>query len=220
MSIEKKKIITCPDCGNDGEFVIWESLNTELDPQAQADLLSGRLFTYTCPHCKSVNTVNYGMLYHQMKKHIMIEYVPDNEDTMEVVDYFEKITSGELLELPRLQDDYKFRIVHSQNQLREKAYIFEQDLDDRIIELMKIIIIAQIGKSNVDFEIREILLAPDEEGPKNFVILLSDGRFIGTSFALELYKALENDLIDPADGGLKEYIVDSNWAINRLQMKK
>ena len=49
MSLKNTQKIKCPDCGAEGEFTIWQSINTKLNPQAKEDLLSGKLFAYTCP---------------------------------------------------------------------------------------------------------------------------------------------------------------------------
>ena len=35
MSIERTEIITCPKCGKNSSFTIWDSLNTMLDPEGK-----------------------------------------------------------------------------------------------------------------------------------------------------------------------------------------
>ena len=80
MSLKNTQKIKCPDCGTEGEFTIWQSINTKLNPQAKEELLSGKLFAYTCPKCKKVHYVNYGLLYHQMEKQLMIYYAISKED--------------------------------------------------------------------------------------------------------------------------------------------
>ena len=47
MSKERIQKITCPECGQEIEMVIWDSLNGDLDPEAKAQLLNGTLFIIT-----------------------------------------------------------------------------------------------------------------------------------------------------------------------------
>lgn len=146
MSLKNTQKIKCPDCGTEGEFTIWQSINTKLNPQAKEDLLSGKLFAYTCPKCKKVHYVNYGLLYHQMEKQLMIYYAISKEDEKEILDTFAKMENGDML--PGMEStDYTLRVVHSQNQLREKAYIFDIGLDDRVVEIMKVMMVAHLSQS-------------------------------------------------------------------------
>ena len=38
MSLKNTQKIKCPDCGTEGDFTIWQSINTKLNPQAKEDL--------------------------------------------------------------------------------------------------------------------------------------------------------------------------------------
>jgi len=219
MSIEKREIITCPDCGKDGEFVIWESLNTQLDPEAKKDLLSGAIFKYECPHCKSVHNVDYGMLYHQMEKHIMVQYSTTDENAQEGIETFENMRNQGLEGFPAMDADYVFRIVRSQNQLREKAFIFDQGLDDRVIEMMKLFMRIHLSKANPELEIEEMFLEIAEDGPESFAIRLADGHWGSTDFAQDMYDSIYNDFFKDVDEN-RSYIVDANWAISILQSRK
>ena len=67
MSMCAKEEIQCPVCGTTGEFEMWTSLNTELNPEKKEELLSGALFQYICPHCGKSFNIDYPMLYHQME---------------------------------------------------------------------------------------------------------------------------------------------------------
>ena len=64
MSMERTESVTCPKCGKASDFIIWESLNADIDPEAQQQLIDGSIFHFTCPECGHKSNVNYGMLYH------------------------------------------------------------------------------------------------------------------------------------------------------------
>jgi len=44
MSMERTESVTCPKCGKVSDFIIWESLNADIDPEAQVQLIDGSIF--------------------------------------------------------------------------------------------------------------------------------------------------------------------------------
>lgn len=72
MSKHHIEHITCPKCGNPSDFLLWESVNTVLDPDMKARVRSGDAFQFTCLHCGHRANVDYAMLYHQMEDHVMV----------------------------------------------------------------------------------------------------------------------------------------------------
>lgn len=137
MSKERKEIVTCPKCNKESDYIIWESLNGDLDPEAKKELMDGTLFQFNCPHCGHQCNVDYGMLYHDMAHQVMVYYV--SEDSVEKTQKMFSDIDGKIgIPMP----GYRKRIVTNQNALREKAIIFENELDDRVIELIKIFYLA------------------------------------------------------------------------------
>ena len=66
-----------PKCGKVSDFIIWESLNADIDPEAQVQLIDGTIFHFTCPECGHKSNVNYGMLYHDMTNRVIVHYVQE-----------------------------------------------------------------------------------------------------------------------------------------------
>ncbi|MBN3018528.1 hypothetical protein JXX18_22545, partial [Ruthenibacterium lactatiformans] len=64
----------------------------------------------------------------------MIYYVSENS-----VEEIQKMFSDKDGESGFLIPGYRKRIVTNQNALREKAIIFENELDDRVVELIKLL---------------------------------------------------------------------------------
>lgn len=218
MSLKNTQKIKCPDCGIEGDFTIWQSINTKLNPQAKEELLSGKLFAYTCPKCKKVHYVNYGLLYHQMEKQLMIYYAISKEDEKEILDTFDKMENGDML--PGMEStDYTLRVVHSQNQLREKAYIFDIGLDDRVVEIMKVMTVAHLSQTNPDLEVGDIFLEITKGKPERFVIRLKNGVLGNSPFSQKVYDAVKAEYIDSKGDGKRDYIVDMNWAVECLKNK-
>ena len=154
MSMCEKEEIQCPVCGTTGEFEMWKSVNTVLNPEKKEQLLSGSLFQYICPHCGKSYNIDYPMLYHQMEDQIMIYYVVQEEDIQMVEKQFRGDFGSAESEITKVlkedMDSYLYRIVGSQRELMEKIRIFDAGKDDRIVELVKRIIIDAVADKNPD----------------------------------------------------------------------
>ena len=93
MSMERKETITCPECGHTQDFIIWQTLNGDLDPEAKQQLLDGTLFRFECNKCGHKSNVDYGILYHDMMHQAMIYYVDENSvryDRTRIVSYYKQ----------------------------------------------------------------------------------------------------------------------------------
>ena len=77
MALEHIEKIKCKDCSCEFDITVYESVNGAFDDEAQKKLLSGELFTHTCPECGNVVSLSYPMLYHDMDKKFMIHLCPD-----------------------------------------------------------------------------------------------------------------------------------------------
>jgi hypothetical protein len=107
----------------------------------------------------------------------MVYYVPSSED-IEVV--YKMFRGDEMSDEFRKMtvEGYLYRIALTQNQLREKLLIFDEGLDDRIIEVMKIFMIASVQKQQPNVKITEILY--DNTGEDKVFVVLSEDGAIGT----------------------------------------
>lgn len=129
MSKERTESFTCPICGHQGEFTLWESVNVDLDESLREKVLSGELFDWGCPSCGQRIHIKYGTLYHDMKHQFMIFYDPSEEAG--------PVRNIEIPEMFASLGDYKYRQVTTENDLREKIMILETGLSDVAIEYAK-----------------------------------------------------------------------------------
>ncbi len=220
MSMEHMEKIECPKCRAEGDFVIWQSINTQLDPETKDKVLNGEIFRFKCPKCGNVVNVQYDCLYHQMEDQRMIHLVGPDGPVDEAVDALNKIADGSMMPGAELMDSgYTFRIVRSQNQLREKIYILDQGLDDRVIELMKVIIISNMMIQQPEIKVAEFLLEINEGAPERFAVRTEDDKWGSVPFRQEFYDKIREDMIDPEDDGKKQYFVNRDWAIEYLDKK-
>ena len=140
MSLSREEMITCPKCGQQSPFMIWQSVNTMIDPEMKGAVRDLSAFRFTCPNCGNQAVIDYGFLYHQMEDQIMIFYAETDKDVENFMSSFSKDRipadmKGFLDDF--LNDSYLIRIVRSQNELREKLEIFDAGLDDRIVEIAR-----------------------------------------------------------------------------------
>lgn len=144
---------TCPKCQHSQDFTIWNSVNVDLDSSLKERLLSGELTRFTCAPCQHTSEVVYPLLYHDMTRKLMVNFVAGG-DTSE-------LSSQSLGAMMRGFQDYQFRIVTSRNGLIEKIWIAEAGLDDRAMELFKLSLISQMEAAADD----ELLFAGEDRKP-------------------------------------------------------
>ena len=130
----------------------------------------------------------YPLLYHDMERKLML-YNLEEGDTPEVLP--DGILGG-LLGVMR--ESYSFRQVHSRNELVEKIRIADAGLDDRVVEIFKVILRGQNTElSEGDLYFSYIQAAPNEDSVIAFYWLGDDG---GKEVAMPLatYRAYETHL--------------------------
>ena len=122
-----------------------------MNPKEKQQLLDGTIFRFMC-ECGYTAGIDAGMLYHNMTRHTMVYYVSE-ESVEQTENMFADIRKHGEFEMA----DYKYRIVTSQNALREKAAILENDLDDRVMELVKLFYYVHVHEQHPKEEIDEVL---------------------------------------------------------------
>ena len=199
MSIPHKQTVRCPKCGEEIEFTLWQSINTEMN-FAIPDIISGKLFEVECKKCGYKTHVNYPMLFNDMIHNVMIYSVaPDStEETEKALDSLKKMYPG------------RTRIVTDQSTLREKTAIFNAGLDDRVTEILKLIIMAQLQEQLSGKELVGVFFVPGDE-PK-FEIAFKDGSGY-VPVTKEMYENLASQFNDKLSAGDDEYYIDQDWAM-------
>ena len=121
------KIITCPKCGSKQEFSLYRSINAS-NPELREKFLEGSLTTLICDHCGFSGAVEYPFLYHDLNENFSLFFDPDSDS---------RHTDLPNVLPAHVVSEIRMRLVHTQDEMREKIFIFRDKLDDRIIELVK-----------------------------------------------------------------------------------
>jgi len=180
MSKHHTEEIVCPGCQYKGNFEIWDSINTVLNPEMKEKVLNQSIFSYTCPNCGETFQLAYSTLYHQMEDLIMIYLVSESE--------VEKT--------------------------QELFCVFDAGKDDRIVELVKLIVTDYLHQNCPDQKFDELFFATDDS-ENNILVILHDGDITSTVDIDSLYEKAASDfsLKDIRDD---DVVINRDWILNRL----
>lgn len=210
---------TCPECMQEGDIQIWSSINTMLDPEMKEKVRTGEAFMWECPHCGYKLPVIYATLYHQMEDKIMIHFVEDKVEAVETIKRLSGEGEDDFDILGAFYEaDYTIRVVDSIGKFREKLKIFDEKLDDRIMELTKAFLRYNLLLSDPSVKIKEFLFDTTADGTKLFSLLLDDGSLASIDYEEDLYDSVKNNFKEIIDAD-EDFIIDSEWADSILLKK-
>ena len=209
----------CPSCKEEFPFTMWEALNSSIHPEAAADLMQGKLFRLTCPHCQKEHTFAYPLLYTDMDSAVMIQLVADDQGADDFIELVSRLPDESLYFSPTSVDNYRYRIVIDPNELTEKANIFRLGLDDRVIELCKYMACAGVANSYPNVTIQRVLLSV--EPPREILLFLEGGSIIKLPLPADMYSDVKNRFsyaIEAFSEG--QYTIDQDWAMKVLTCRR
>jgi hypothetical protein len=131
MSQSAVTTLTCPHCRHGQDFTVWHSVNVSQDPELKPRVLDRSLTTFTCENCGGAASIEQDLLYHDMDRRLMILRRSAGDDPEGLADK----SFGLLNTLSG--SAYAFRLVATMNELAEKVLIWEDNLDDRTVEVFK-----------------------------------------------------------------------------------
>jgi hypothetical protein len=123
--------VPCPQCQLEQETKLVQSINTRQSPELKARLLAGDLNMLDCS-CGKRTQLLATLLYHDPDREYFCQACPGGEAAM---------TEGAAA-FAAIGAVGTRRLVPSQNALAEKVKILDAGLDDRVIEVLKVILLA------------------------------------------------------------------------------
>ena len=188
-----KSNVTCPHCKNKFFVNLIRSVNVNAAPDLKKKILSGRFFNHTCPICGENLNIQHPLLYMDYQKKIIISYCQ--------ADSF----NNEVNALNQFSKDFTRRIVLSDEDLMEKIRIFDENLDDRVIELAKM---GVIKAQNIDGIFWANLI---DRGPS--IVFFSGQTACGScSVPNEFINDLKQKFSDKIAAAENTFLIDFNWA--------
>ena len=197
-------IITCPHCQAEHDYKVIDHINIDRNPELRAKVQDLSCFRIKCPNCGETALAVHPCLYHDMSNQFMVWLWPEQDKA------------------PKAEFDplagYRLRIVDSLNGFREKISILEHGLDDRTIEIMKLLLFSQLNR---DLDVVELLFHEYDErtGDFRFVAVLSDGAEQYAAMPGAAYQRLHEDvdayLYTPGGEFAR---IDMQWAQQALEL--
>ena len=219
MSMPTRETISCPECGHEQEFTLWRSVNVTLDPELKDKLIDGRLTTCTCDGCGYETQVVFSLLYHDMDRKLVVWLVPGDEEEPEGTDVG---VPDELRDM--IQRGYTHRFVRSSNELIEKVLIFDDQLDDRMIEFFKAVLriqMEQVGDTVDGLLLYSGLTEDPAEGKQMDLALFSDAAERSLTVPWDVYLKFAAEYVNAlpdADEERGHWLrVDEDYALSLLQ---
>ena len=220
MSLEQKTTIQCPKCQETIEVGMMPSLNAHLDPEAAKRLMKGEFFVVKCPKCGFAGAFEYPLLYNDMAHHMMIQLAVGGSEAEveEMVKAYREGFKETMAQVEKtigqaFQSD--FRIVKSGADLQEKAMIINAGFDDRAMEVMKFLLLAQVSEQNKDASFENVRYYEEADGKRLFLFFNGAYEVVATvPFDQALYDMMKKDF---DFSQVKEEIIDLNWAVQFVQ---
>lgn len=125
--------LTCPECGEEFEFDIYDSVNVSLDPNLREKVIDGSLFAAICPKCNHLEVLVHPFLYHDMERKFMIQL----DSYANLLDFKEEfVNHNKINELfPDLVSDTKVIGVTSLGDMITTIVSLENNLDWRAMQM-------------------------------------------------------------------------------------
>lgn len=216
MKSAKKEFYTCPICNHNNKVKACHEITTQTDPKIKKALLDGSLLKVKCKKCKHTYNINYPILYDNSDKRFIIHFNLDSRETNTSSKLLPSLITSALFELTAdAYNDYNCRIVKSQEELYEKILIFENGLDDRIIEILKYICYNKFNTDHSYIEIKSIYFNIYQNNP--VLLITTDNSQTPIKINMDEYYSIydcikSTDLYNnyPKDNN---YVIDMDWAI-------
>ncbi len=217
MSLNTKQNVKCPECGQMSEVTVWNSITVNDSKDLKHDLLRGKINMFHCPSCSHTALMPTPMLYHDEEKRLMISFSPCSDPVLksQLFDNIQR-TSKESGELEKLEG-YNLRFITDYNGLLEKILIFDNNMNDKTVEVIKLMILSQDLEKSAD---RTCRFGKCENDVLEFMIYdAKEQQTYTSSVPMETYNTIDASL---KESGVKPYsfeweMVDPSYAARLLQ---
>lgn len=200
METERRITCTCSKCGKKEEVVLPQII-TEEDREQTEDL---SLFKWKCPACGHVLKLLFPCMYVNREKKLLIWYLDNLADTKRLEQELPQ-------EFTQETSQYTKRFCHTLEEFGEKIRVLEQGLDDRTVELLKIMTFARLHVSDKTLE-QIYFYRKSEIGNYEFTVFNEEGPK-GITLSGSMYQEID-ELVQNKMEMLKDqfYCIDLDWA--------
>lgn len=210
MSKYEEEMLKCPKCGKEQLVKRYESVNVTLNPEIKEKIKSGYFFVFECEECHVQIPMIYPCLFHDMENRHMVWLVPNcNEEQIEQIN---EINANN--DIPKdFTINYQNRIVKNSDSFREKVLIWDEGLDDRVMEILKIVYMSKVEDDLKNRKLINVLFEVLDSGYA-FIFVFEEGEPGMVNIDMDLYRSVTDTyMMKIKDNTPKDFsIVDGKWA--------
>ena len=185
---QEKTALTCPICHHTHAVPFVPVVDTELDKETWKTAQDGSLFRFDCPDCGCPMEAAYSFL---CQDSAIRQYIYLYRDAPDESGSFQKAAQQAQTLARGNTTDAILRIVCTMDELNEKLRIFENGLDDRIVEVCKGFALSQFPASETCYA--EALLYDVIGGLEMLRVKCSDGTEQYVTAFREMYEQMERE---------------------------
>lgn len=217
-----KRKMKCVQCGKELELEVWSKMEIPYNLSLREQALGNTLFRMTCPQCNSMFHIAYESQYNDMERKYLLWVVPKLDDgaRKRLDAYNERLQKDSTLRLA--QGGYRYRLVCNGNELREKIIIFDEELDDRYLEIMKLVYAPMVKKNaGEDAKITGIFFDKSVKGTYHFVACFQNREPLCIEIDMNMYQDMKEKFGDKVEDNTSEGIcrIDAQWAYQVMSLK-
>lgn len=201
MSKEKTIRVTCPACLEEGNFKAVPFVDANLGPDLKESIFNRDIFRFCCRECGEEILVSYKCTYLDKDNNFMVSLIPEKDDL--VVE-----TTG-----------YTLRIVRTINEFVEKIALMEDGIDDRVVELYKIMLEDQFEEERQGTEILGIYYSGQDLDDKSllFFIITGNAENVRAILSFDTYQTILKQFENYPEMDENNSEINRLWAIKTLQ---
>jgi len=133
MSSSREVEFFCPHCKARNRATMWLQVNAASDPALARRVVDGSLFEQTCWHCRQTTALDHTLRYQDPQRRLWLLNAPPDDPL-----------AGELESAQAPPEGYRLRRVEDMNALKELLHIWDDDLDDATMLLLKHMLAARV----------------------------------------------------------------------------
>ncbi len=148
----------------------------------------------------------------------MIYYAPGEKAMQDALAAFDEglDAAGKEKGFDPSEKGYRNRVVGSLYDLQEKIAIFDAGLDDRIVEICKVLIGSELQESQPDAVFDDLLFFRDGNGEGRLALMRAGNAFASISLPGDIYKEVGNRYKPLVDQYGDEKVIDMEWVMKSV----
>ncbi|HEX8448795.1 MAG TPA: CpXC domain-containing protein [Allosphingosinicella sp.] len=139
MAIVYPYIMRCR-CGETITANLADGVNVGRTPQVRDEILSGKMHRVSCPACRGTFTAEKSFLYSDLTRGTFIQVKPRHDRHL-YVEASQRLSAAVANVPEELAPKRKLRVVFGMAELREKLVAEELGVDDRGVEMLKVMVL-------------------------------------------------------------------------------